>query len=684
MKIKVVKQHDVKDCGVCCLKSIILYYEGYVSLEKLRLDTHTDTKGTSALNLIEASKKYGFDSMGVRVDNLGDNKIKLPAIAHVTLKNGLDHFVVIYKITKKNVYLMDPAKGKVTMKIDDFNLIWNNVLLEFYPKKKIVVFSKSNSLISVFAKIFKNERKLFLVIIWVSLVLSVLTILSSYYFKIALDAISNGKDLAFLKIVIIVFALLIIFKMIFYRIRHYLENHLNKNIDVLLYRDFIKHLFYLPLEVITSRTTGEIMTRIEELGELKNLFVNLFVSCFLDCLLVIISIPFLYNINHDLFFILFLMVIIYLAIGLVGNKIIYKRAYNNIDLGSDVSSTLIESINLFNSTKNLNQTKYSLRRIEEKLAPFFKDTFHLNNTVNNQNSLKMIITEGGMFIINTVGFFLIFKEKLTLTSLITFNTLLTFFLDPLKNIIDSLPKYGFIKASFSKINEFLGIEEEVLGEENLLTHNDIKVCNLNYSYNNYNVIIKNKSLEIAEGDFVLLKGPSGCGKSTLCKLLHGQSRDFSGDILINNISLKDYSLATIRKNIIFVSQNECLYTATIKDNILFGRDISLDKFKEVCDLCHIEDIVKKKAFRYETMISEESSFISGGEKQRIILARALLQEAKIILIDEALSEVDYKTEQIIIKNLQKYLVGKTVIYITHKNHEKLFSKIITLENNYGL
>jgi len=173
-KIKVVKQHDLKDCGVCSLACIILYYGGYVSIEKLRLDTHTGVHGTNALNLIEASKNYGFISLGVKVVDLLNEEIKLPAIAHVTTKVGLDHFVVLYKISKNKVYLMDPAKGKVSMPVLEFMGLWNNVLLQFYPKQKIIFMKKENSLFNMFLRILVKEKRLFEVIFLVSLFLTIL------------------------------------------------------------------------------------------------------------------------------------------------------------------------------------------------------------------------------------------------------------------------------------------------------------------------------------------------------------------------------------------------------------------------------------------------------------------------------------------------------------------------------
>ena len=265
--MKIIRQRDFKDCGVCSLASIIEYYNGYVSLEKIRLDVKASNEGTSALNIIEASKKYGFDSIGIKVNSLEDSKIRLPAIAHINLKNGMQHYVVIYKITKNKVILMDPAKGKVVKTKQEFYQEWSKVLLIFYPKSKIITFKKENNLFNIFLDILFKEKKLFVTIIIMSIFMMIFTIISSYYFQIMINSITSNYYILYIKIFVIIFGMITISKLIFTYLRNNLENHLNKNIDCLLNASFIKHIFNLPLEVISSRTSGEIITRVNEVAE---------------------------------------------------------------------------------------------------------------------------------------------------------------------------------------------------------------------------------------------------------------------------------------------------------------------------------------------------------------------------------------------------------------------------------
>ena len=183
---------------------------------------------------------------------------------------------------------------------------------------------------------------------------------------------------------------------------------------------------------------------------------------------------------------------------------------------------------------------------------------------------------------------------------------------------------------------------------------------------------------IKKGEKVMLKGSSGSGKSTICNLLQRNLTSDTGKILIGKKNIRDYSLKTIKNNICYVGQKEKIFSDTIKNNILFYEE-ETDLFAKVCEVCSLEDIVQNKKFRYDYGIADDNN-LSGGEKQRIILARSLMSKASILVLDEALSETDYELEKQIINNIKKAFPEKTLIYVSHKKVEDLFERIINIEN----
>ena len=678
IRMKIVRQQDEKDCGVCSLLSIIRYYKGNVPLEQLRLDARTNNEGTTALNLVLASQKYGFDAVGMKVENLNDIK-RLPAIAHLNLKKGYSHYVVIEKVTKDKIILMDPAKGKVVKFLWEFQKEWSGVVLIFYPKQKIMVLKNDVTLFTIFKKVFISEKNLIKIIVLVSFLLTIFTIALGYYFQMFNSLYLNKYPINYLKVLVLVFAIFTCFKLFLTYYRSYLENHLNKNIDCLITSDFLKHLFNLPLNVITSRKSGEILSRVNELTSIKGLITEIFITYTLDFLIVVITTFLLIRISSKLFLILFLTTIFYLFVGIITKKSIFEKAYQNISIESEFNNTVLENIKMINSIKNLDAVDGTLNKIERKLTHYLYDTYKVNTILNKINIFKVSCYEIGFFLINTFGFYFVYKGIINMIDLITFNALLNLYFEPLKNIVDSIPKYSFMKASITKINDFLGVRTEILGEKTSTDGYDISINNLNYSYNKYQNVLKSVNLNIKEGEFVLLQGASGSGKSTLCSILNKYITDYTGDILFGKMNYKDLSIKTIRENIVYVGQNENIFTGSIKENITFGNKVSDLNFDKICKICKVDDVANKKTFSYESLIGSDEGNISGGEKQRIILARAVLKDFNVLILDEALSEVDIKLELEILKSIRENYKDKTIIYISHKKYSNIFDKVINME-----
>ena len=674
-----VRQHDIKDCGVCCLASIIKYYNGEIPIETIRLDTKTTKDGTSAYNLIKAAEKYGFNAKGERIKSLKENT-PVPLIAHIVTKLGFNHFVVIYKITTKYIYLMDPGKGFRKEKLSEFKKQWTNVILIFKPYKKIPYYKKKNSLKDLFFSIIKIEKPIIKRIIITDVLITILSIILSYYLQFIVTTLeTNYKNLVLF--FIIVFLGLNIFKILFEYYRNNYSIYLNKNIDIEIIPEYISHLFHLPLNSITSRTGGEILTRIQEMNSIKNLFTKVLISITLDSLLILVSSIFLYQMSNTLFLVLILISITYILIGILTSPLIYQRINENIDLETDFNSNLTESINGIESIKNLDYINETLSKNKEKYYLYENNLFEYNKIQNTLITIKNTINSIGLFLITSIGVILIIDNKLNVLSLITFNYLISYFLEPIENLVDLIPEYNLIKLSFIKACETLNIEEEQEGNIEKFINGKIDIKNISYSYDEYKNILNRINLSIEENEHITLKGKSGSGKSTLCQLLNGNIKDYKGNIFINNINIKDYSLKTIRQNILYVSQREELFNESIKDNILLGTHLKKEEFENILSITEVKEIIDKKNMRLETIIYDGGYNLSGGERQRIILARSLVKKPQILILDESLNEIEEDREQRILNKIDEYLKNTTIIYISHKN-KSYFQKQIELSETY--
>ncbi len=676
----IVRQQDIKDCGACCLLSIIRYYNGNIPLETIRLDTKTNKEGTTAYNLIKAAEKYGFIAKGEKLKKLHGN-LEVPVIAHIVTKLGLNHFVVIYKITKKHVYIMDPGKGYKKEKKSEFLKEWTNVILLFKPYRKIPFNEQTNSLKKLFLIVIKNEFPLIKNIIITDMFITLLSVLLSYYFQFTLSSLETNYK-KYILFIILLFLSFNILKIIFDYYRNRLAIYLNKNIDIEVIPNYISHLFKLPLNSIVSRTGGEILTRIQEMNSIKNLFTKVLISISLDLFLILGSSIFLYEISNKLFAFLCLIAILYVLVGLLSSPLIYKKLNDNIDNETEFNSELIENVNSIETIKNLDYKENTLRRINDKFLYYEKSIFDYSNFQNSLMTIKNIINNLGQFIITSFGIILILENELNILSLITFNYLISYFLEPIDNFIDLIPEYNLIKVTFIKACETLNIEEEKEGNVERFENGDISFQNICYSYDDYKNTLNNIDVKINKNDHVTIKGPSGSGKSTLCQLLNRNINDYKGNIFIGNINIKDYSIKTIKKNILYVSQREELFCDTIEKNITLNRKVLKKELNDILNITEVKEIINKKNTRLETIIYDGGYNLSGGERQRIILARSIVRKPQILILDESLNEVEEEREKRILKKIDKYLKNTTIIYISHKK-ETYFEKIIELGKNYG-
>lgn len=671
----IIKQHDLTDCGPACLLSVIIYYGGYVPLEMLRCASFTDRSGTSAYNLINCAKKYGFSGVGEkvsRIDKIESNK--LPCIAHIKKENGLHHFVVIYKINKKSALIMDPATGKVKLPIEKFNLEFGGVIILLHPYTKIIKIDKPKTIKKIIINIITQNKLNFMYLVVLSIFAVLISLFLSYFIKIGTLVISKGKNIT---IFILLFLLLYIFK----NISNYLKNRiiisLNKKISCKIYSDFSNKIFHLPLSFIKSRTSGEIITRYNELSEIANILPNIILSMGLDLIMAFIAIFFSINISFSLSLIVIIFMLIYLALGSAFKNPTLHKVSKNLDETAGFNTCIIDTVNNLRSIKNLSNESNMNKRLNNSCERSLYNNYLLDKYYSNINMIKSFLYDLMIFLVTSYGLLLIYFNKLSIIDLFTFILIINYFTEPIKDLIDMITKFCFLKTSINKINEFSIISEHDVSSK-LFISGDILVKNLSFAYNGIDYIIKNYSCLIKNKSKVLLKGDSGSGKSTLCQLISKQLDNYEGKIYIDKNNLNDINSDSLRKNITYIGQKDSLLVDTIENNIKYERKVDNKDFKTICKICEIDKIVNKKFDRFNSLISESSDNISGGEKQRITLARGLINCGKVIILDESLSEVNQDMEERIIKRIIKYFKDKTIIYVSHKDYKEIFDQTIKI------
>lgn len=669
-----VRQQDITDCAAACLATVCMYYKKEVTITKLRDLLGTDIKGTTLLGLEDGAKRLGFDTKAIRINksNIND-KFTLPAIAHIVSSDGLSHFVIIHKITKEKVVILDPAKGKEKKNIDDFFKVFDGVLLllvpndEFNPGK-----IKDKSIIFKFIKLLIPQKKLFIYSMVASVILTILGIASAFFNKILMDEILPYNLKNKLNIFVIGFLLLAITQIAITAIRQHMLLYLSQKIDIPLLLGYFKHIYKLPMKFFGTRKTGDILTRFSDALTIKNILTSVSLSLIMDIALAIISAIILYVMNQQLF-------IIIVGLTTISAVLIYifKEPYKKINIEqmeaeAKLNSLIIESLKGIETIKFNAIENHSIEKLEKEYIRNLKIDFKEGILANIQGAISGIVSNLGNLILMYIGARMIMEGDITLGGLMSFSTLSNYFMDPIGRLISLQLSIQEASISLKRISEIYDIDKEQYeySTDKIKLDNidgDIELKNITFRYGNREEVLKGINMKIPRGKKVALVGESGSGKTTISKMLLKYYNPESGEIKVNGHNIEDIDLYNLRDRISYVPQNVELFSESIRENIVLGKkNINYEELKIVCENSGCKNFIERLPGKYNTYLEESGGGLSGGEKQRIALARALAKKTKFLILDEATSSLDFISEAKIFNTLFKKGKDITMLIIAHR------------------
>ena len=382
--------------------------------------------------------------------------------------------------------------------------------------------------------------------------------------------------------------------------------------------------------------------------------------------MILISFAVLVNISIKLFMIILFQLLIYIFIVIIFKNKFSIKNENMLIKEGEYNKIISENINGYETNKNLNMINYSIKKIDVKFNSYIDSSLSYKNILNKQNLFKTLIVDIFYLFIIFLGITMVSNKIISLGEFILFNTIVYYFAEPIKNIVDLYPEVNYLKNIYRRINDLLIVKNDKDILKDIILKEDIVIKDLSYSYDGYKKLFDNVSLKIKYGTKYLLYGESGIGKSTIIKILIKYINDYEGDIYFGDLNLKDISKNSLLDNIVYVSQNSYVNHDTLKNNIVYDRNISDLEYERVLEICNLKELRNNKKMRNDFLIEDNGFNISGGERQKIILARSLLNRFNYLILDEALSEVDYFEEKQIINRIFDIYHDKTIIYISHK------------------
>lgn len=682
-----IKQHDYKDCGCACLATICKTYGLKYPISKIREVAGTDKDGTSALGVIKAAEKLKFSAKGVKANKPEDifSEIPLPAIAHVVIDNTMLHYVVIHKISEKEIIVADPAKGIVKYKPIEFFNIWTGVLIILTPTSD---FKKGNEVKGVFTRFFnllKPQKGLLINIFLASILITVFGIIGSFYFKFLLDDIVPNNLKQSLTIFSIGFIVLAIFKVIMEAFRTQLLIHLGQKLDIPLMLGYYEHVINLPMNFFGTREVGEVISRFNDASNIRQAISGVALTMMIDVFMVLIGGGILYSQSPSLFGLTIIPLVLYGIIVYSFKSSIEKVNRETMEKNSKLTSYLIESLNGIETIKAFNSEREVNLETEKRFIKLIKAIFK-NERINNiQVTFKRLVESIFAIIVLWIGSTQVLNGSISFGELLTFNALLAYFLDPIENIINLQPTVQTALVAAERLSEILDLELEKSEQEDKKIKpqslkGNIEFKNVDFRYGTRNLILKNINMTIKKGERIALVGESGSGKTTLAKLLLNFYQCENGEILVNNYNLLDINVEALRDKIAYISQETFLFNGTILENLMLGNPyLTYEEVIEACEKAQIHDFINSLPLRYNTLVEENGSNFSGGQKQRLSIARAILRKPEILIMDEATSNLDSITEKAIERTIHEFSEGMTTIIIAHR-----LSTIMRCDNIYIL
>jgi ATP-binding cassette subfamily B protein len=667
-----VKQRDITDCGAACLASIAGHYRLKLPVSRIRQIAGTDTRGTNALGMVQAAEQLGFECKAVKgnVDSL--SKIPLPAIAHVVLGDGLQHYVVIYSVGKRKLVYMDPADGLMHREtIEAFKKKWSGVLILLLPGEAFREEDKKVSIFKRFMYLLAPHKSVVLTSLFGAIIYTLLGLSTSIYIQKITDNVFVNGNTNLLNLLSVVMIIILLIQIFIGVSKSFFMLNTGQRIDARLILGYYKHLLRLPQRFFDTMRVGEIISRVNDAVKIRAFINDTVISLVVNVLIVVFAFALMFIYSWKLALILLVSIPLYVVIYLITNRLNKKRERRLMEDAADLESQLVESLNSVKTIKQFGIEDFANVKTENRFVRLLDSVYiSTKNSFFSGNSSEFV---SRIFTIITlwIGSRFVIDSTVTPGELMGFYALIGYFTSPVMGLIESNKTIQNAVIAADRLFEIMDLERESSENKIELTPENIgDICfeDVSFSYGTRVDVFENFSLTLKKGELTAIIGESGSGKTTLAAILQKLYPLKSGKILIGNTNIKYIDNQSIRKIIATVPQQLNLFSGNVTENIALGEfSPDLQRIVDICTMLGMLSFIEKMPAGFNTYIGENGAALSGGQKQRLAIARALYKNPEILILDEATSSLDSESESFVQKTIQKLISeGKTVVIIAHR------------------
>lgn len=672
-------QVEASDCGPTCLKIILKYYGKNCDLSFLRELAQITKVGSSLADLKQAGEKLDFHTtpFKVTIETL-ENDVLLPCILHWEQ----DHYVVLYKIERGRFYISDPKFGKIVLKENEFLRLWNQNNIGFglqlipqgnfvnttLPFKKAII----PEIFRFILQALKNQSQKIFWLCVLMLISSVIAYILPQTIKEMFNQGFSNKDTKIIYSIFFFQVFIFIGSTIVSVVQNFIGIHFSLQISITLLRNLLHKIANLPLHFFENKLYSDLLQKIEEQNKIEQLFSKHLISGFFGFLLLCALIFTLFTYSSFIA----LSIIGFVVFSIAWIHFFFKRRkiidYFSYKLNSENKNHLVEMlsgmvvIKLFNSQKEKIQQWDQLQSqiYKNKVKSLFLEQYQ-SNTIN---IIQQLLALG----INFICTIWVIEQKLSIGEMISIGYIIGIISSPINSISSLIRSIQDSKLVYERTMEIYNQKDESFGLRNGDTNNlsvDIQVRNIYFKYLGaaQPMVLENIDINIESGKITAIVGESGSGKTTLLKLLLGFYNPTRGYINIGNQYLSETNMDWWRENCGVVMQDTFIFSGSIAENITMKKNISINEdLINACNIANIYEFITSLPMQFDTIIGNAGVQLSGGQLQRILIARAVYKNPPIIFLDEATSALDAQNEKIIHKNLNNYFKGKTVLIIAHR------------------
>ena len=663
-------QQSASDCGAACLVMVGRYWGKRFSVNRLRDLASVDRNGASLSGLASAAESIGFTARMVTatLDKLAEQT--LPVIAHWEGR----HYVVVYKITRRQVVIADPAIGQLTLSRQEFNEGWTGYTLLLQPTALLKKNSETNSSLGRYFELVKPYRIIIFEIALASIAIQIFGLIVPLLTQLLLDRVVVQRSDITLTAVgsgLLIFGL---FRIAMTGLRQYLLAHTANRIDLALIVGFVDHAFRLPLSFFESRYVGDIISRIQENRKIQRFLTGEALSIILDLLTVFLYIGLMFWYSWKLSLMIIALIPLFVLMALIATPFLKRISREIFAAHNQETKYLIQSLTGIRTIKSMAVEQIVRGHWEELFGESIRKNFSgqlIGNTLQIASSLiQTLITVGLLWF----GAWQVIHDELTIGQLVAFNMLLGNVISPFNRLAMLWNELQEVLIAVERIEDVIDspLEEDLEDAwrqhlPRLMGH--IRFENVTFRYQPQSEIntLENISFEVLPGQMVALVGRSGSGKTTISKMALGFYAPVEGKILIDGYDVSSLSLQSLRSQVGVVDQDTFLFGGTIRENISLGRgDANLAEIVKAAQQAGAHEFIQELPMGYETQIGEGGGMLSGGQRQRIAIARSLLGDSRLLILDEATSNLDTESERIIQNNLKNIAHNRTTLVIAHR------------------